>query len=61
MEKNDAYTGKRTHFPQIIREIFYPLLCIDSNNTELHTKELQNHEFEFSTKFSVKAYGKDLK
>ena len=61
MERNDAYTWKRTHFPQMIREVFYPLLRIDSSNTEINTRELRNHEFEFSTKFSVKAYGKDLR
>ena len=61
MERNDAYTWKRTHFPQIIREIFYPLLKIKHTWTELNTKELPNHEFEFSTNFSVNAYGKDLK
>lgn len=61
MEKNDAYTWKRTHFPQIIREIFYPLLQIKNTGTETNTKELQNHEFEFSTNFSINAYGKNLK
>ena len=61
MEKNDAYTWKRTHFPQIIREIFYPLLQIKNTGTELNTEELQNHEFEFSTDFSINAYGKVLK
>ena len=61
MERNDWYTWKRTHFPQIIREIFYPLLQIDNTNTEINTRELQNHEFEFSTDFSINAYGKDLK
>jgi len=61
MEKNDAYTWKRTHFPQIIREIFYPLLQIKYTGTELKTKELPNHEFEFSSDFSIEAYGKNLK
>ena len=61
MEKNDAYTWKRTHFPQIIREIFYPLLRIKYTGTELKTKELPNHEFEFSSDFSIEAYGKILK
>ena len=61
MERNDAYTWKRTHFPQIIREIFYPLLQIKYTGTEAKTKELPNHEFEFSSDFSIKAYGRDLK
>jgi hypothetical protein len=61
MERNDAYTWKRTHFPQIIREIFYPLLQITYTGTEAKTKELPNHEFEFSSDFSIKAYGRDLK
>ena len=60
MERNDAYTWKRTHFPQIIREIFYPLLQIKYTGTGTKTKELPNHEFEFSSSFSIKAYDRDL-
>ena len=32
MERSDTYTWKRTHFPQIVREIFEPLLQIHKMN-----------------------------
>lgn len=68
MERSDTYTWKRTHFPQIIREIFEPLLqihkpqIIDKENTkktklqktpERNKKELNNHEIEYSRSFSI--------
>ncbi len=68
MERSDAYTWKRTHFPQIIREIYEPLLQIhkpqdtskDSSkkpkwqkSVERDKKELCNHEIEYSKNFNI--------
>lgn len=73
MERSDAYTWKRTHFPQIIREIYEPLLQIhkpqDTNkdnskkaksqkSPERDKKELSNHEIEYSKSFNID-YKKD--
>lgn len=65
MERSDAYTWKRTHFPQIIREMHEPLLQIykpqnSSNDNskkikspEREKKELENHEIEYSKNFNI--------
>jgi len=68
MERSDTYTWKRTHFPQIVREIFEPLLQIhkpqDTNkdnskkvkwqkSPEWEMKELNNHEIEYSKNFNI--------
>jgi hypothetical protein len=68
MERSDTYTWKRTHFPQIVREIFEPLLQIhkpqdaskDSSkklkwqkSPEWDKKELNNHEIEYSKNFNI--------
>lgn len=73
MERSDTYTWKRTHFPQIIREIYEPLLQIhkpqetnkDSSkkaksqkSSERDKKELSNHEIEYSKNFNID-YKKD--
>jgi hypothetical protein len=54
MEINDAYVGKRTHFLQLFREDFCPFLQI--NPSQIHIKELDNHEFEISSPFEIKDY-----
>ncbi len=68
MERSDAYTWKRTHFPQIIREIYEPLLQIHKpqdiskdaskksklqKSVEWDKKELSNHEIEYSKNFNI--------
>lgn len=68
MERSDTYTWKRTHFPQIVREVFEPLLQIhkpqntDKENPkkakwqkapERNKKELSNHEIEYSRSFNI--------
>ncbi len=68
MERSDTYTWKRTHFPQIVREVFEPLLQMHkpqnldkeiSKKTKLqkeperNKKELNNHEIEYSRSFNI--------
>lgn len=61
MNKNDGYISKRTHLFYIIKNIFRPFLQNTNDKFETHIKELENHEFEFTTRFSIKAYWKELK
>ena len=60
MIRNDVYTWKRTLFPDIIRDVFYPILNINKDKTEQNTTETQDHELEFFKKFKIQAYGKSL-
>lgn len=52
MERSDVYTWKRTHFPQIIREVYEPLLQIhkpqDSNKDKVKGNKSQKSKLQKS-------------
>ncbi len=59
MQGNKAYTSRRTHFNQIIKEMFCPFLKMNGNN--IVTKKGFNNEPEYSNDFTIDSLWRNIK